>query len=1111
MLHLYHHHDLNRLAELLAALLRTAPTASPLAAERILVANHGVGRWLQAQLAQSDGVAANIDFILPAKFIWADLPAQLGEPEVGSAYFRERLRWHLYRLLPALAGEDNAVARYLAADPPEIQRLQLADRLADVFDQYQVFRGEMLAAWEGGRRVGDGATEQWQARVWRYLVSRLGPEHRSTRLRQMIGRLLAGEARVSDRRLFCFGIANLPPDYLRLLYALGRNREVHLLLPNPSDVYWGDLSARRVCLRVPREEAQPSEDEHVVETGHPLLASLARPVRDFIQMLYSDEMTEIQEPELGELMAYAPPGGGGLLQRIQRGIIRLDASPDPVELAPDDISLQVHSCHGPLREVQVLQDQLLDLLANDASLQPRDIVVMMPDPAAYAPAIESVFGAARGGRFIPWSLSGRPRSAGHPIAQTFRQLLELPLSRWTASEVMALAAVPAVMRRFSLDAPALDTLGHWVHASGIRWGRDAGTRQRFGAGNYDANTWMFGLDRLLLGSVFNDEDTLVDDVAPWADLEGGAAEMLGQLYRLVQELDRWQRTLSRERTAGEWRREFNVLLDRLFDVDPDDRPEREALDAVHDVLDVLLTADACLDGQPLSWLALREALVAELNQPGLRQPFLSGGVTFADLESLAGVPFRVVCLLGMNDGAFPRQDGGREFNLMLQRRFLGDRSNRDADRQFFLQSLLAARDVFYLSYTGCDVRTGEALEPATTVGEFLDFVSTHHAPDLSVAQFEERMITRQPMQPFSRRYFQSGQNARVFTYAAGWRDAATAHSGPRGAAPGFLDDSVAVVETPGRLDLGVLRNFYRNPAQVFLQERLGLTLGDSSAVLEDVEPFTLDGLAAWQLRRALLEADPDVLGAIPEDQPPRLWQRRGLLPPPPLDRVAWQPEAETVRTLLPVREDCEHEPRAVLDIDLELSEGVRLCGRLTDARPGGLCRVRPGSLAMRNTVGDWIDYLALVASGQGGVPQLRLAGATQGVVDLRAAEVQPDEARSTLDGLVSWYLEGQRRPLPFLPDLAEFYLDERGRRLGRGERLPEASNQALAVVNARLDPGMQHPHHALKDPYFAAVLTPGAPLGIRSEDSVFVAMAEAVCGLLHERLQPVPAGGRSYA
>lgn len=1107
MFHLYHHHDMDRLAALLAVLLQRDRPASPLVPECVIVPNQGVGRWLQAQLAESEGIAANIAFPLPAGFIWTDLLRELtgGNDQADDAreFFRDRMVWHLFRLLPEVARDEPALRRYLAADPPDIQRLQLAERLADVFDQYQVFRGDMLEAWGSGRLRTDAATEQWQSKVWQALRQKLGQGDRSSRLRQMIWQLTAN-GHPPRERLFCFGIADLPPDYLRLFYALGQTREVHFLLPNPSDGYWGDISRQRLAVGFSEsDEILPAEA--VVEDSHPLLASLGRPIRDFIHLLYSQEMTAIQEPELGSAMAYEPPGDGCLLHRIQSGIIRLDAAPDTGGMKDDDVSVQVHACHGPLREVQVLHDQLLDLLGRDASLRPREIVVMMPDPAAYAPAIRSVFGAAQGPRHIPWSVSGQPRWASHPIVQTFRGLLDLPLSRWTVSEVLTLAAVPAVMRRFGLDPAGLEMLTHWASEAGIRWGLDADTRAALGAGRYDANTWMFGLDRLLLGSVLNDEDTLVADVAPWSDLEGGGTAALGILRVFVEELQRWQKTLTQARPAAQWRLDFNILLEQLFLVDEDERAEREALEAIHGALDLLLTADECLHGEPLSWMVLREALVAALQEPGTRQPFLTGGVTFSDLETMAGVPFRVVCLLGMNDGAFPRQDGGREFNLILHRRALGDRLNRDDDRQAFLQALLAARDVFYLSYIGSDVRSGETLEPATTVAEFMDFMRLYHFPDKSQKTFVDRIVTAQPMQPFSRRYFEAGNSRRVFTFAADWREGADAQARPRETQPGLLDGSRAPEVSLELIELDALRYFFRNPPAFFLRERLGLNLDEADTRLEDNEPFALDGLDAWQLRQRLLTTAAGEPETALDDRPSRLWQRRGVLPPPPLDLAAWQPAVDAVRTLLPIRQAWHREPAATLDIQLQLPDGPRLSGRLTDLRPGGLYRLRPGSLSMRNTLPDWIDYLALAATGTEGA--LYLAGLNKEDADLRCARVSQKEALEVLAALAYWYAEGQRTPLPFLPDVAELYLVARSRELDQDVPPETAAIEALSAINARLDPGAFQRHYSLDDPYFAAVLTPGAPLGAAPGDTAFCPLSEAVCGLLHERLQTLDPEG----
>ncbi len=514
MFWLYHHCDMERLAELLTV-LRSSRHRSPLQTDTIMVPDHSLGRWLQIRLAESEGVAANLTMPLPARLLWDIIPKLLPDQPDSREYEHARLRWHLFALLPRVAEDNAAVADYLAGDPREVLQLQLAEQLADLFDQYLVHRPRMLARWEVGRE-SDRPAARWQAVVWRALVHRLGEQHRARLLDRAVERLNDGadpDLLGVPEVIYGFGIDQLPPEYLRFLYALGRHIDVHFLLPNPSDGYWGDIQTRRVSLETttPGEEAP---GEATTENGHPLLASLGRGTRDLLRVLYSDELTALQAPELGEALAYAPPPGDTLLARVHADLIAMEAPKENRGIAGCDASVQIHACHGPLREVQVLHDQLLDLLGRNRNLHPRDIVVKTPDVAAYAPAIRSVFGSAQGRRHIPYSVSDNSRLAAHPICQSFQSLLALPLSRWAASDVLALARVPAVMRRFALDESALDTVQYWAREAGVRWGLDAGTRARFDAGALEQNSWRFGLDRLLLGLAQSEEDTLTAGVAP---------------------------------------------------------------------------------------------------------------------------------------------------------------------------------------------------------------------------------------------------------------------------------------------------------------------------------------------------------------------------------------------------------------------------------------------------------------------------------------------------------------------------------------------------------------------------------------------------------------------
>lgn len=1087
MFHLYHHHDLDRLAELLSALLEKGPHKHALEPATVIVPNRGVQRWLQMRLAEDAGIAANIQFPLLARFIWTTIPALLpGNPD-SSAFERDRMRWHLYAILPDVAQTEPTVAHYIAVDPPDVHRWQLADRLADVFDEYLIYRPSLLANWETGT-IAQSDPERWQAAVWRALTRHLGTDHRARLLTQLTDSIAQGKnesGATLPEAVYCFGLSQIPPEYVKFLYAFGQLTHVHFLLPNPCEAYWGDIQSQRAGLETTAAGTEPESD---IESHQPLLASFGRGIRDLLRVLYSDELTRIHEPELGPALAYAPPDRSELLARMQADIIRMTSPRDTAGMMPDDVSVQVHACHGPLREIQVLHDQLLDLLTRIPDLTYRDIIVMMSDVNSYAPAIRSVFGSAEGKRHVPYSISEQARTGVHPIVQSFHRLLDLPLSRWRASEILGLAGVVPIAHRFGLDDSSLASLRDWTRAAGVRWGFDAQTRERFNAGDFEQNTWRAGLDRLLLGLVQSDDEALIDGVAPWSDLEGTAAMAVGNLWQLVERLRGWERRLGIPARAAVWQARLNGLVDDMFAPETGPGPESAAIDEIREAIALLDQADECLGNIPISWEVVREVLTAELSLPGVRQPLLSGGITFCGLTPLRAVPFRVVCLLGMNDGDFPRQESSRAFNLLRSRPRIGDYNVRDDDRLTFLQALTAARDVFYVSYTGQDVASGDQLPPSPVIGEWLDFLHQHYFSGSTRREFESRLVTRQPMHPFSTHYFTSNPgHPRLFTFAKEWEPGSRTDAQKRTPAPPFQETPVApmkITEDREVISLAELRRFFAHPTRYFLQGCLGIHLDPDEWEIEDTEPLKPDALSRHMLRTELFRrAARDGLTAV-ATSPDRLWRARGTLPPPPLDARPFQSEAEHINALLPIWNEWARDgDPTTLEIDVRLGQ-ERLVGHITGIWPDGPRLLRPGRLRMQHKLTRWIDYLAYVFAGYTG--DLRLAGLDTSKPEKYHASINSDKARDYLKTLLHVYRQGLTEPLLFIPDLADDYLRHR---ITRGK----SQQEALAAVNGPLTNSYKRSHYAC-DPYFSQFFLPDQPLGATPADSAFCRLAEAVCG-----------------
>ncbi len=999
----YRSNRLERLADRLAETLRQ-PLAAPLASEVVVTPNNGLARWLALQLAERLGVCANVQFRLPATFLWSMARAVLRYLPKTSPFDRPILHWRLMALLRELEEAPcfSPVHAYLGTGDDDFRRHELADRLADCFDQYLVYRPDWILAWEAGQE------EHWQAELWRRLAQGSEALHRVRAQARFRDRLQRGDfnPRHLPQRVSIIGVSALPPLDLELLAALARYLDLHLFLLDPCQEYWGDIQAERDLARL-GEEVDP--DTAYLTVGHPLLASLGKQGRDFLDLVHAYPRHEWED--------FVEPEGATLLQQLQADILHLCARGDdecpPLPLQATDRSLQIHACHSPLREVEVLHDQLLAQFAADPSLRPADVTVMTPDIARYGPLIEAVFASAPAERYIPFSLADRGAPAEQPLVEAWFGLLDLGGGRFDASQVLDLLELPAVRRRFALDEADVEQIRRWTRAVGIRWGLDAAAKAAWGLPETVEHTWRLGLDRLLLGYALPGEGRdLYADLLPYDDVEGSAAQALGHWRTLVESLVELDAELRARRPVAAWVEQLNAVLERFFA--PREREEQE----VQQVRDGLATlrhqAELADFTEPVSLAVVKSALRSELNtQEGVAGRFLSGSVTCGALTPMRSLPFAVIALLGMNDDAYPRPRHTVDFDRMATRFRRGDRARRHDDRYLFLEILLSARRCLLISYVGQNVRDNTALPPSVLVSELLDTVERGFYC-LDGGKTGTRLTTRHPLQAFSRRYF-SGHGG-LFSYASEWLEASQ-RLGQRARAPTPLLTALPEPEPALRqVTLENLVAFFRNPARWLLRERLGIRPTEAEEDLATREPFVLDGLEYHQVLGRALElqragqsaaATATILrasGALPHGQVgdcvfAQAWDR--------VTRFAGR-----LGRLLP------HQVPEPVDLVFKVGE-FTLSGRLTGLTPAGRVGYRLATIKANDYLNLWLYHLALnvVATPED-------ARCSYWVAENETVLLEPvADAAAQLLCLLQWYWQGTQRLVHFFPKSALTYVE----------------------------------------------------------------------------------------
>jgi exodeoxyribonuclease V gamma subunit len=1022
-LHVYTGNRIETLVHRLAGVLRV-PLSHPLAPEIIVLQSRGMERWLAMELSRRNGICANTRFPFPNAFLnemFESLRPGETESAAGDA---DAITFRVMHVLPELLDlpEFTPIRTYLADDPGRLKRYQLARRLATLYDQYAVFRPGLLLDWDRGK-VEDDPDHRWQAGLWRRLNDGGGP-HRARLWEDCLRDLSRLTQPPADfpERIALFGISYLPPSYLHAFERLSRRVEVNVFLLNPCREYWGSILPERATRWIKEQHSELDPGSLHLESGNRLLSSWGGMGREFLNVLSEAETSDWVED-------FEDPGSGSLLERVQKDILELrepEANADRTGAASDG-SIAVQSCHGPMREIEILHDHLLRMFEEIPGLRPADIVVMAPDIAVYAPYIAAVFGRpGEGDRTIPYCIADRGVGGALLLESAWSGILDLAGGRLSAMQVLRLLDVDLTRRRFDLQEDDLPMIADWVRQSGVRWGRDEAARGALGLPAERQNTWAHGLDRLLLGYAMpSREGELFQDILPLDAVEGTSARALSGFLAFMDCVFTTAADLERPRNLVEWSRTFRRLAVDFWRVDEALEPEVRRFTAAVDRLAQAQSTSGFDTEVPLA--VAREFLREQLDAAHAGRGFLTGGVTFCALMPMRTIPFASVCLIGMDYDAFPRDTPPLSFDLMARAPRPGDRSRRDDDRYLFLEALLAARRRFYLSYTGKDIQDNSDRPPSVLVSELLDVLSNGYGVPA------ERVVTKHPLQAFAPEYF---RGTGLFSYARENLEACRAVAGLRSARP-FLEQPLPERPEdvdPGRpIPLERLIDFLSHPGRFLSIQRLGIRLRATDALLAESEPFTLNPLDAYRIGQLLLDAC--LAGRDPMELYPAL-RASGELPHGRVGEILFRRRcaatrrlADAARSLLPAGALPE-----ALEVACEAG-GRQLIGRLARVTSSGCLQVRCANLNAKDYLRAWVGHLVLHLVRPGQTTETLLIGA-----DRRLRLTPVDDPVAALAGLLDVYRRGMTRPVHLFPESALEYC----RRL-RSSSNPDAALAAAIV------------------------------------------------------------------
>lgn len=809
--------------------------------EYIVIQTEGMSNWLTLQIADSQGIAANLQFLKPNDLI--QYIYRLVSDHQQSPFSRQGLDWLVFQVLGSeefqLKYPDKAAYFLNDRNNADQRRLSLARRLSDLFDQYQVYRTTEIILWNQSELSDIDIDFQWQAYIWKQIKSIAADKLPDmTVIQSVILAALQSPEKVSKIKeripnIYLFGLSVITSYHIHVFYQLAQHIPLNIYLLNPApDFYWiSDLSERDLLRMIRRKN-----NLEYLSRGNELLLNWGKLIQATFGMLYENDALINAQVEVG----VKAPERNSLLHKIQNDIFNNkyeEIKFNTVDL--QDKSLQIVGNYSKVREVQVLYNYLAELFDFGLpGLKAREVLVMVNNIADYSPFIRAIFDNAP--YKLPFTIADEPLTNGDTPISCLLAIFSLNESNITAENVLQLLEFTCIRLRYGLSD--IHLLRQAVNEASIRYGMDNSLEN-----DSYLVSWRYGLQRIIYGLCISGEPIINIDGNPLIPLdkfEGTfALEQLSLFALFVDDLFHNIRQRKKLFNMSAWVQFTRNTIEKLMDISADENEKYYKIIDNHlrNYVEISTVVD-----EELSFESFSIHLQSNLSHEQQSRLFSSGGITFCSLIPMRSIPFRVIALLGMGFNDFPRKENKADFDLIHQQHQLGDRNIKDNDKQLFLDTVLSAEDRLFISYPSRSLQDNSTLPPSILVDELLEYIQSGynhfcHEEMIPPVNVRKYLFTQHPLHNFSNKY--NRQDQYLINYLLNSR----------------MSNVSFTVENPEEKDTDLsainikdLISFARHPIQNYYNLILGIYFREDKVLIPDTELFNLDRLGESILQKAVI-------------------------------------------------------------------------------------------------------------------------------------------------------------------------------------------------------------------------------------------------------------------